>query len=134
MSVLNQHSPSIWCNRKGSAKIITQAILILMFLVYLHIILLLTDPFKWKKARVAKWVDDVCDEYEIDQEDVKELKLLNGAGLSCLPKEDWIRRSRQGDFMFMKWNELVQKRSGLKEQTRHSTLDMDTLHAKSKGN
>ena len=79
-------------------------------------------------------MDEVCDEFEIDQEDVKELKLLNGAGLSCLPKEDWLRRSRQGDFMFMKWNELVQELSGLKEQTRPSALGMDTLHAKSKAN
>ena len=78
-------------------------------------------------------MDEVCDEYEIDQEEVKELKLLNGAGLSCLPKEDWIRRSRQGDFMFMKWNELVQRLSGLSEQTRPSTSDKDTLLAKSKG-
>lgn len=83
---------------------------------------------------MAKWVDEVCDEFEIDLEDVKELKLLNGAGLSCLPKEDWIRRSRQGDFMFMKWNDLVERPSGLNEQTRPSTSDMDPLHAKSKGN
>lgn len=104
-----------------------------MFLVYIHVILLLTVPSKWKKAQVAKWVDEVCDEYEIDQEEVKELKLLNGAGLTCLPKEDWIRRSRQGDFMFMKWNELVQRLSGLKKQTTPSNSEMDTSHAKSEG-
>lgn len=78
-------------------------------------------------------MDEVCDEYEIDQEEVKELKLLNGAGLTCLPKEDWIRRSRQGDFMFMKWNELVQRLSGLKKQTIPSNSEMDTSHAKSEG-
>lgn len=104
-----------------------------MFLLYVRIILLLTVPSKWKKARVAKWVDEVCDEYEIDPEEVKELKLLNGAGLASLPKEDWLRRSRQGDFMFMKWNELFKRLSGLNEQTRPSNSEIDTLHAKSEG-
>lgn len=78
-------------------------------------------------------MDDVCDEYEIVHEEVQELKLLNGAGLSCLPKEDWLRRSRQGDFMFMKWNELVKTLSGMNEKTSASNSEFDTLPIKTKG-
>lgn len=96
-------------------------------------VLLLKAPSKWKKVHVAKWVDEVCDEFEIDPEEVKELKLLNGAGLSCLPKEDWLRRSRQGDFMFMKWNELIKRSSGLDKKTEASNSVLDTLPVKSKG-
>ena len=93
----------------------------------------LKDPSKWKKAQVAKWVDDVCDEYEIDPKEVQELKSLNGAGLTDLPKEDWLRRSCQGDFMFMKWNSMVKNLSGMKQETKPSNSESDYLPIKSNG-
>ncbi|PFX32713.1 uncharacterized protein LOC111347295 isoform X2 [Stylophora pistillata] len=66
------------------------------------------DPRKWKKAKVIQWIDDVCEEYEIDGSDVLKLKTISGAGLTKLTRQDWIERSpNQGDFFFNLWTELI---------------------------
>lgn len=70
------------------------------------------SPQNWKKTDVIRWIDEVCDKYEIDNFDVSELKTLSGAGLMKLNHEDWIRRSpKQGDLFYNLWNELLQTAS-----------------------
>lgn len=57
---------------------------------------------------MAAWVDKVSTTFEIAEADVIKLKMLNGAGLQLLKKEDWIRRSpNQGDLFYNLWVELV---------------------------
>ncbi|KAJ7365318.1 hypothetical protein OS493_005422 [Desmophyllum pertusum] len=65
-------------------------------------------PQKWKKAEVVKWINEVCEMYEIDEGDVSKLKTLSGAGLNQLDRQDWIERSpNQGDFFFKLWIKLT---------------------------
>ncbi|KAK2568543.1 hypothetical protein P5673_006462 [Acropora cervicornis] len=64
-------------------------------------------PQGWNKDRVIKWIDEICDEYEIDPNDVSNLKTLSGRGLMKLKREDWIGRSpKQGDLLYNLWQEL----------------------------
>ena len=66
-----------------------------------------SGPQGWNKDRVIKWIDDVCDEYEIDPNDVSNLKTLSGRGLMKLKRKDWIGRSpKQGDLLYNLWHEL----------------------------
>ena len=61
---------------------------------------------------MGKWVDSLCEEFEIEVGDVSELKTLNGKGLNRLCKEDWERRSpKQGDLFFNMWIKLKSERS-----------------------
>ena len=46
----------------------------------------------------------MCEEYDIDKNDVLRLSTLNPKILNELPKDDWIRRSEYGDFLFEKWS------------------------------
>lgn len=64
-------------------------------------------PEKWTKLQVAKWIDSICDDYEMDKEEVIDLKKANGRGLDTLDKEDWLRRSpTQGDLLYKLWKQL----------------------------
>lgn len=57
---------------------------------------------------MVKWINEVCEMYEIDEGDVSKLKTLSGAGLNQLDRQDWIERSpNQGDFFFKLWIKLT---------------------------
>lgn len=59
---------------------------------------------------MVQWIDDVCEEYEIEKDEVSALKTLSGAGLMKLTRQDWKERSPiQGDLLFNLWTELLQK-------------------------
>ena len=81
-------------------------------------------PGKWTKLQVAKWIDSICDEYEIDKEEVADLKRSNGKGLDLLDKEDWIRRSpTQGDLLFKLWRQLkAEQCSDVEEPQKQGTI------------
>ena len=66
------------------------------------------NPAQWKKSQVVQWFKSMCDKYEIDEEDISGLMMLNGEGLNELKdKDDWIRRSpKQGDLMYNLWRKL----------------------------
>lgn len=65
-------------------------------------------PQKWKKARVVRWINKICEDYEIDDDDVSKLKTLSGPGLMKLKRQDWIERSpNQGDLFHNLWMELL---------------------------
>ena len=69
-------------------------------------------PERWTKAQVVKWIDGICDEYEIEKEEVIDLKKSNGKGLDLLKKEDWLRRSPvHGDMLYELWKQLKTQRS-----------------------
>ena len=58
---------------------------------------------------MRQWINEVCDEYEIERDEVSELKTLSGAGLMKLKRQDWKERSpKQGDLFFNLWTELLQ--------------------------
>lgn len=74
-----------------------------------------SGPQGWNKDRVIKWIDGICDEYEIDPNDVSNLKTLSGRGLMKLRREDWIGRSpKQGDLLYNLWQELQQTSAMMK--------------------
>lgn len=67
-------------------------------------------PDKWKKAQVKQWIDEVCEEYEIEEEDVSMLKTVSGRGLAKLTRQDFKERCpKQGDLIFTLWKELLKK-------------------------
>lgn len=67
-------------------------------------------PQKWKKAQVVQWINEVCEIYEIEEDDVSKLKTLSGGGLMKLKRQDWMERSpNQGDLFFNLWTELLEK-------------------------
>ncbi|XP_028397256.1 uncharacterized protein LOC114521065 isoform X2 [Dendronephthya gigantea] len=74
-------------------------------------------PERWTKAEVVKWIDSICDEYEIEKEEVVDLKRSNGKGLDLLKKEDWLRRSpTQGDMLYELWKQLKTEGSNSPKQ------------------
>lgn len=61
---------------------------------------------------MSEWIDSICDDYEIDKEEVVDLKRSNGKGLNLLDKDDWLRRSRtQGDLFYKLWRQLKTEKS-----------------------
>ena len=61
---------------------------------------------------MSEWIDSICDDYEIDKEEVADLKRSNGKGLNLLDKDDWLRRSRtQGDLLYKLWRQLKTEKS-----------------------
>lgn len=58
---------------------------------------------------MIQWINEVCEEYEIEKDEVSELKTLSGAGLMKLKRQDWKERSpKQGDLFFNLWTEMLQ--------------------------
>ena len=67
-------------------------------------------PDKWSKAQVKQWIDDVCEECEIEEDDVSMLKTISGVGLAHLTRQDFKERCpKQGDLMFNLWKKLLNK-------------------------
>lgn len=67
-------------------------------------------PEKWNKAQVKQWINDVCEECEIEEDDVSMLKTLSGAGLAHLTRQDFKERCpKQGDLIFTLWKKLLNK-------------------------
>ena len=82
-----------------------------------------SGPQDWNKDRVIKWIDEICDMYEIDPDDVSYLKTLLGQGLMELKRKDWIGRSpKQGDLLYNLWQELPKTSAMVKtgENTKKS--------------
>ena len=69
-------------------------------------------PEKWKNLQVGNWIDGICEQFEIEEADVSDLKTLNGKGLNKLSEKDWIRRSpKQGDLFYIMWMDLEKEKS-----------------------
>lgn len=67
-------------------------------------------PDKWNKAQVKQWINEVCEECEIEEDDVSMLKTLSGAGLAHLTRQDFKERCpKQGDLIFTLWKRLLNK-------------------------
>ena len=59
---------------------------------------------------MVKWVYNVCEQFEIEKEDVSKLTTLSGAGLMKLKRQDWLERCpAQGDLFFNLWTELLEQ-------------------------
>ena len=86
-----------------------------------YVVLDTTDPSKWQKAQVASWIEGVCKEFEIDEEDASKLKTLSGAGLVHLKRQDWLERSpNQGDLFFNLWTKLIEKGKEFSQETENT--------------
>lgn len=77
-------------------------------------------PEKWTKLQVAKWIDSICDEYEIDEKEVINVKQANGKGLDLLDKDDWLRRSpTQGDLLYQLWKGMKAEKNISIEESKN---------------
>ena len=75
-----------------------------------HAFIAYIAPDKWNKAQVNQWINDVCEECEIEEDDVSMLKTLSGAGLAHLTRQDFKERCpKQGDLIFTLWKKLLNK-------------------------
>lgn len=81
-----------------------------IFVLMFFTLILHVAPQKWKKAQVVKWIYNVCEQFEIEKEDVSKLTTLSGAGLMKLKRQDWLERCpAQGDLFFNLWAELLEQ-------------------------
>jgi hypothetical protein len=77
-------------------------------------------PEKWTRGQVTQWIDSIRDEYELDEEEVADLRKANGKGLEMLDKDDWLRRSpAQGDLFYKLWKQLKVGKSSDGEDSQH---------------
>ena len=75
-----------------------------------HAFIAYIAPDKWNKAQVNQWINDVCEECEIEEDDVSMLKTLSGSGLAHLTRQDFKERCpKQGDLIFTLWKKLLNK-------------------------
>ena len=68
------------------------------------------NPVSWNKQQVTEWILKVCQECEIDEDEISSLKGQNGKGLETLERVDWIERSQNhGDIFFRQWQILKEE-------------------------
>ena len=57
---------------------------------------------------MAAWVEQMCNEYELDKQDIASFQKLSGAALHRLKRSDWIERSsEQGDVLYNLWSDMI---------------------------
>ena len=78
------------------------------------------QPELWNKLQVTNWISEICQSFEIEEDEVSDLKGQNGKALDSLPKEDWIRRSKHGDLFYNEWQKLKGSEHKQKEEGKSS--------------
>ena len=71
---------------------------------------------------MRNWIETICEDYEIEKDDVSKLMSMNGKGLNKLREKDWIRRSpEQGEVLFLMWNDLKEEWSNNQTNKKEET-------------
>ena len=68
------------------------------------------NPVLWNKQQVTEWIVKVCQECEINEDEISSLKGQNGKGLETLHRVDWIEKSQKhGLIFFRQWQTLKEE-------------------------
>ena len=78
----------------------------------------MNQPESWNKLQVTTWISKICKDFEIEEDEVSNLKGQNGRGLDSLPKGDWKERSKHGDLFYNEWQKLKSTGSQHKQEEK----------------